>query len=525
MNYQSLGFLCFAAVVMAVYYTIGRKRQTAVIAFANLAFYAIVDPVHLPFLTAVLLGSFFAARRIGRIYREADQKLAGCAESAQKKQIRAEAGKRAKKALYAGMAVGIVLLAVGKYTAFAMENLNAVLGLFGLPGLTVFRMVMPLGISFYVFMAIGYLLDVYWKRYPAEDGFVKYAAYLAWFPHVIQGPIDRYNEFSAQLRSGVPFSAENLASGAQLALWGFFKKLVIADRLAILVNAAFASPEMFAGFPMIASLAAYSVQIYADFSGCIDIVTGVSEMFGIHLRKNFNHPYFSRSMGEFWRRWHISLQEWFKDYVYFPVSTSNFVKTARRSWMKRGKPRAAEILTSCFPIFVVWLISGIWHGAAWKFVIWGMFHAALLIGSNLLEPAFAAANRTLRVRTSCAAWRGWQMLRTFALCCIGRVFFRAENMAAAASVFRCMGRFEFTLSGILGPLAWSMSIENIIVSACSVLVLIAVDAVQERTRIRPALAQRGIALRWGQIYLCLFAVLIFGMYGKGYGSAFIYEQF
>lgn len=525
MSYHSLTFLGFAAAVALVYYTLGRRRQSWVLALSNLAFYAIAGLKYLPFLLSTMLTTFLAARRIGDIYAASDQRLTACKVPGEKKQIRAEAKARAKRWLAAGMAVSIGLLVVCKYTGFLLKNLNVVLGIAHLPQLTVFRMILPLGISFYTFMALGYLLDVYWKRYPAERDFANYAAFLAYFPHVAQGPIDRCNEFSRQLEGSVAFDYDNLVFGLQLTLWGFFKKLVIADRLGILVDMAFTEWHRARGFSIVAAVIAYSIQIYADFSGCIDIVSGVSEVLGIRLRKNFNHPYFSRSMGEFWRRWHMSLMEWFKDYIYFPVSTSSFVKATRRKWSKAGRTRLSELFGSCFPILVVWLISGIWHGAAWKYVFWGLFHAALLIGSAVFEPAFTAMNRTLRIDTDHPLWRLWQMARTFALCCIGRVFFRAQGIHAALSMFRTMTRPGITWARLIHPASYAMKGSDIVVAIASVTVLTVVDALQEHMPLRETLARKSVALRWALIYLCLFAVILFGMYGPGYGSAFIYEQF
>ncbi len=524
MSYHSIQFLGFVGVVLAVYYTVGRRRQTIVIALSNLAFYALSGLKALPFLLTTALVTFLAAKRIGGIYRAYDARIKA-AEAAERKVLRAEAKARAKKALSVGMAVAIGLLVVCKYAAFALENLNAALGLIHLKQLPVFRLLLPLGVSFYTFMALGYLLDVYWKRYPAEESPIAYFAFLSFFPHVVQGPIDRYNDFKRQLKGGVAFSYEKLASGAQLMMWGFFKKLVVADRLGLFVDAAFTHWSRLRGFVLIAAVVTYSVQIYADFSGCIDIVTGVAEMMGISLKRNFNHPYFSRTMGEFWRRWHISLQEWFKDYIYFPVSTSAFVKNTKRRWAKAGRTRAAELFGSCFPILVVWLVSGIWLGAAWKYVVWGLFHAALLIGSAILEPVFAGVNRRLRIDTAHFAWRAWQTLRTFALCCLGRVFFRADDLRTAVAILRKMARPGIAWASLLKPSTYGMNIDRAIVSAAAVVILIVVDAVQERLPIRETLNRRGIALRWLLAYGCLFAIVIFGMYGHGYGSAFIYERY
>lgn len=527
MSYQSITFILFTAVALLVYYVAGRKRQRYVLALANLAFYAFAGLKYLPFLLATMLATFFSARKIGRIYREADGKLAQAADAAQKKEIRADAKRLAKRALGLGMAVAIGLLVVCKYTGFVLENLNLALGLVKLKQIPTFRLILPLGISFYTFMALSYVLDVYWKRYRAEESFLTYAVYLSYFPHVVQGPIDRFGEFREQLKDGVAFDWQGFIFGGQIALWGFFKKLVIADRLGMFVDTVFGQWSAYRGFVLIASVVVYSIQIYADFSGCIDIVTGVSEMFGIRLRKNFNHPYFSRTMGEFWRRWHISLQEWFKDYVYFPVSASDFVRKVKKGYKQKGKTRAADLFASCFPIFVVWVVTGIWHGAAWKFVAWGMFHAAILIGSAILEPAFAAVNRKLHIPTESLPWRLWQMLRSFCLCCLGRVFFRAPDMRAALGILGRMTRPAITLSQLLHPAAsYGISKANILVAAVSVLILLAVDIAQERICLRETLAKRNIALRWLLIFGCLFMVLIFGVYGPGYGDAgFIYEQF
>ena len=527
MSYQSLQFLAFAGVVTAVYYLAGRKRQLAVLALANLAFYAVAGLRYLPFLLATMVATFFAARWIDRVYRASEEAVAACSDAAEKKRLRAAAKARAKRALGVGIAVPIALLVACKYTGFLLENLNALLRCFGLPETPMFAMILPVGISFYTFMALSYVLDVYWKRYRAEESFLLYAVYLSYFPHVVQGPIDRFNEFRDQLRAGVSFDYQTFTFGAQLALWGFFKKLVIADRLGMFVDAVFGHWSASGGALLAIAVAAYSIQIYADFSGCIDIVTGVSEMLGIRLRKNFNHPYFSRTMGEFWRRWHISLQEWFKDYVYFPVSASNLVRKVKKACKAKGKPQSAELFAACFPIFVVWMITGIWHGAAWKFVAWGVFHAMLLIGSRLLEPAFAAANRRLRIDPDRLPWRLWQMLRTFVLCCVGRVFFRADDLRAAFGIFAAVRTPRISLAQLLRPgFDIGMNTPNAIIAAVSMLILLIVDIAQERTRVREALSRRNIALRWALIYACLFFVLYFGVYGPWYGKGgFIYEQF
>lgn len=526
MSYQSIKFLLFTGVVLIFYYGFGRKRQRVVLALANLCFYCAAGLKYLPFLLATTALTFFSAKSIGKVYAEAEVQLAQC-DAKQKKEIRAQAKARAKKRLLPGLLGPIALLVVCKYTGFIFENINHLLGAIKLTQIPMFRMILPLGISFYTFMAISYVLDVYWKRYTAEERFLPYAVYVTYFPHLVQGPINRYNEFRDQTKERVAFDSKNLSFGAQLMLWGLFKKLVVADRIAMFVDQIFSHWSEHQGIVLIAAVAVYSIQIYADFSGCIDIVTGVSEMMGIHMRKNFNHPYFSRTMAEFWRRWHISLQEWFKDYIYFPVSASETVRKVKKYYRGKDKKDSAELFAACFPIFVVWVVTGIWHGADWKYVVWGMFHAALLIGSKLTENRIAAVSRKIRLNTDHFLWKGVQMLRTFFLCCVGRIFFRADSLASAMGMIGRMLHSKISMHLLLHPASpYGISDEDLILSVIVVIVLLITDIIQEKIRIRETLARKPIALRWFIIFAGLFAVLILGVYGPGFNtSAFIYEQF
>ncbi|MDO4608986.1 MAG: MBOAT family O-acyltransferase [Clostridia bacterium] len=493
---------------------------------ANIAFFCFAGVKYLPFIATTALSTYLVGRVIGKIYENADLQIAECNEQAEKKQIRQLAKRKAKRALLVGLFIVVGLLAVCKYTAFVLKNLNGVLTAFDLPQISTFNMILPIGISFYTFMAIGYVLDIYWKRYKAESNFLSYAVFVSYFPHVVQGPIDRYNEFKAQTEHGVRLSYKNITYGAQLAIWGFFKKLVIADRIGVLVDTVLGDWQQYGGAHLFLTFAVYSIQIYADFSGCIDIVSGVSEMFGIKLRKNFNHPYFSKTMGEFWRRWHISLQEWFKDYIYYPVSVSRFVKGGKKKLKAKGKKRAEELFASCFPVLVVWLITGIWHGAAWKFVAWGLFHASLLIGSQVFAPLFDKINKLFKINTDNFGWRLWQMVRTFVLCCIGRIFFRADGLMVSLSMIKHMLLLPNIPSLFDNTINLGLDASNMQFAVFSILVLWAIDMLQEKMSLRQELSKQNIVFRWIIIFAAIFAIIIFGTYGPEYNaSSFIYEQF
>ncbi len=526
MSYQSLSFLLFSAVAVFFYYIVGKKGQPWVLAVANLVFYCFSGIKYLPFIVATILATYIVGRVIGNIYDKADSKLLECKDSSEKKLVRQAAKAKAKNTLLIALIASVGLLAVCKYTGFILENVNSALKAFGVPQISMFKMILPLGISFYTFMAVSYVLDIYWKRYKAEKNLLTYAVFVSYFPHVVQGPIDRFNEFKAQIEGGVSLKYENITYGAQLTLWGFFKKLVVADRLGLLVSTVLDDYKNYDGAVLMATFVIYSIQIYADFSGCIDIVSGISEMFGIKLRPNFNHPYFSKTLGEFWRRWHMSLQEWFKDYIYYPVSVSRFVKNGKKKFKEKGNKRAEELFASCFPVLVVWLITGIWHGAAWKFVAWGLFHATLLIGSQVFEPSFNKVNSLLKINTESFLWRLWQMTRTFILCCIGRIFFRADGFMVSLSIIKRM-LLSTNLTALADTsLSLGMDKSNLIFAAISIFVLWAVDMLQERMSLRETLARKNIVLRWIIIFVGLFTVIIFGIYGPGYDAgSFIYEQF
>ncbi|MBE6887556.1 MAG: MBOAT family protein [Ruminococcaceae bacterium] len=524
MSYQSIEFIIFVLLVLLFYYTVGRKHQKLVLAVANLVFYAVAGLKYLPFMLITMVATFAAGKKMGAIYADADEQLKLCADNAEKKVVRAKAKKDAKRVLQLSMFITLIFLIVCKYSLFAVSNVNAVLAHFGAAQIPMFRMVLPLGISFYSFMALSYVLDIYWKRYKAEQNFINYAVYLAYFPHVVQGPIDRFNEFSKQLEQPVALDYKTITYGAQLALWGFFQKLVIADRLGILVDTVLADWASYTGGMLFFIIVVFSVQIYADFSGCIDIVTGVSEMLGIKLRKNFNHPYFSRTMAEFWRRWHISLQEWFKDYVYYPVSASAFMKKLKKSSKEKFGLRTSELAASCFPIFVVWCVTGIWHGAAWKFVLWGMFHAALLIGSQIFAPLFKKVPEVLKLNTETYGFRFFQIMRTFILCCIGRIFFRSDDFAMSVGIISKVIH-NTNLPSITQTIE-ILGAVDVLVVVFAIILLLAVDIIQEKTSVRDLLAKENYITRWIVFFAILFIIILTGIYGPGYNaSSFIYEQF
>lgn len=369
--------------------------------------------------------------------------------------------------------------------------------------------VVPLGISFYSLQAISYIVDVYRKTIPAERHLGKLALYLIFFPTIMQGPISRFGQLAPQLWAPHKFDYERMHSGLALALWGFFKKMVIADRAAMLVDTVFAPGSSVEGFATILGVFCYSVQIYADFSGCVDICRGISEIIGIDLIQNFKHPYFATSIKDFWRRWHISLSSWLKDYVYIPL----------------GGNRHGEV-RKYLNILLVFGVSGIWHGTGVNYFIWGLLHGFYQVFDGLTSMIREKILNCCKVDQTTFSFRFGQRIGTFVLVSFAWIFFRAQSFTDACSVIKRMF--------VWNPWTWTdgsylthgLDAKDFDVLFVSLMVLIAVSILQEKGSVRLMLRRQTLWFRWMIYLIGFFATIIFGVYGPGCNeSGFIYMQF
>ena len=335
-----------------------------------------------------------------------------------------EEGKRQRQKVVsaANIVLNLCVLGIFKYYNFFVDNLNALFGQMGfhLDWVTM-NVILPVGISFYTFQALSYTIDVYQKKLPATHDPVEFFAYISFFPQLVAGPIERATNLLPQFQRERHFDYEKAVDGMRQMLWGFFKKMVIADNCAVVVDNVWSQYPDVSGLTLWIVAILFAFQIYCDFSGYSDIAIGCARLFGFHLMQNFNFPYFSRSIPEFWIRWHISLTTWFRDYLYIPLGGN---RGSRWKVMRN--------------VFVVWAVSGLWHGANWTFVCWGLFHATLLViynvgGFNTKNQQIVAYGRWLpNIKELC------QMLATFCLVVIGWIFFRAETMIQALDYMKSM---------------------------------------------------------------------------------------
>ncbi len=503
MAYTSFWYLLFLTILVPVYYLFPKRFRWVTLLAGNVIFYLQAGIAEFILLTASVAASYAAARLMGSVKDK----------------------KRKKTILLLSLAVVLGLLLICRYTNFFLKQFFRII-----PGAQapVLRLIVPLGMSFYTFQMVAYLVDVYKGKIQAQSNFARYFLYASFFPTVTQGPIGRYKKLSEQLYEGHPVCFENIRNGSVLILWGIAKKLIVAERLNAFTSTIFDHFAEYHGQIFLFAAAVYSIQIYADFSGCMDIAAGTARLFDIRLEKNFLRPYFAVNMPEFWRRWHATLGSWFRDYVFFPFSISGFSRNINRTARKKLGEKAGRIVSACVPVLVVWFLTGLWHGPKLSYVAWGLWHGMLIMLSTVFAPSIAAVCKKSGIRTETFSFRLFRMARTFYLCCIGRVFFRAGSVRASLLILRSM----FTATGLwrLMPrhlFACGMSGRDFLIVAVFLAAWLCVSILQERgLDVLESLFSQNLVFRWGLLYILLFAVLLLGRYGGGYDvSSFIYEQF
>ena len=482
MTFLSLPFFCFFPITALGYFCLPRRVKNLWLLLASWFFYLWARPVYLSLLLFVIAASYLTGRLL--------------------------AGRRRKGVLALCLAVLGVLLFLFKYVNFALSLAGQALGLLGLTvSMPVLELVLPVGISFYLFQAMGYVIDVYRGKAEAQRDFLRYALFLSFFPQVVSGPIARADQLLPQFDRPHPFQWDAFRAGLFRFLWGAFKKMVLADQLAVLVNTVFAAPESYGAVQLAGAAVAFSLQIYCDFSAYSDMALGTAGAMGFTLMENFRTPYFSRSIGEFWRRWHISLSSWFRDYLYIPLGGSR--KGRRRKYLN---------------VLIVFAISGLWHGAALSFVVWGLLNGVYQVIGGMTQKTRDRIRRRLGLADNAPCTIVLQVILTFLLSTAAWVFFKAGSFTHSLSIFGAM----LTGPWLTRPFsAWGLDLPELVVVTLAVLLLLAVDLFSVlRGSPRQAFFSLPRPARWVLALVLLLSVLIFGVYGTGYDPQdFIYFKF
>jgi len=388
------------------------------------------------------------------------------------------------------------------------------------------HIIAPLGISYFILSLIGYVLDVNWMKVSAQRNPFKFLLFVFYFPVMTSGPIIRYGEIEKSLYKGNSFDYDRVCFGLQRILWGLCKKLVIAERISIIVTTI--QSEAYAGFYVFFGVLAYAIQVYMDFSGCMDIVLGVSELFGVSLPENFQTPLFAKNLSEFWRRWHITLGAWVRDYVLYPVLKSSLIQSLGKKTKKIFGKKTGKKIPTWIGMLLVWLTVGFWHGGAWTFIFGsGLFFFIMIVGGQILEPLFDKIILALKINTKCASWPFFQRVRTFILFASSISFSWAPSMSEGIAMWkRGFSTYnpEILWDGSL--LNLGLDIPNFVVMVIGLVVVLAISNLQQTGSVRKKIQEQNLVFRWCIYIGLLFSVLIFGMYGPGYdASEFIYGQF
>ncbi|MCD2345557.1 MBOAT family O-acyltransferase [Clostridium guangxiense] len=492
LQFNSLEFLVFFFLVTTVYYIIPHKVRWIWILISSYYFY--LQTSH-PKYIILLLGTTFISYLSGLLIEASDKK---------------QSEKVKKSVLIGSILCNIGFLFLFKYYDFFMDIAKQALAsvhiYINMPKL---GLALPVGISFYTFEAVGYIIDVYRRKIKAEKNLAKYALFIAFFPQLLAGPIERAKHMLSQFEAKHSFNYEKVKSGLLLILWGLFQKLVVADRLSKLVDTVFSNPDTYKGFNVVIASIFFTFQIYCDFSGYSDMAIGVARVLGFELTRNFERPYFSKSVREFWRRWHITLCSWFKDYLYIPL----------------GGNRCSKI-KNYRNIMIVFIVSGLWHGAALNFIVWGTLHGVYQVVEKILEPLKNKVVQKLKINDQAIWYKCSQVLITFILVDFAWIFFKANTLSTAVKLIKNMFYFNpwvFT-DGSLYNLG--LTYKEFIISLLGIAVILAVNFLQRKNILYKELKDKNIAARWSVYLAIVVIIIIFGVYGPEYNpQQFIYFQF
>ena len=484
MLFNSLHFVVFFVVITCIYYLIPFRFQWQLLLTASCYFYMAFVPVYIFILGFTIFIDFYAGLYIERT-----------------------TGHTRKVYLIASLLANIGVLSVFKYYNFLNENLSVILSSFNLtnyiPSLTI---LLPIGLSFHTFQAMSYTIEVYRGNQRAEKHLGIYALYVMFYPQLVAGPIERPQNVLYQFHEKHDFKPDQISEGLKLIAWGLFKKVVIADRLAITVNNVYDNPTHFEGLPLIIATVMFAFQIYCDFSGYSDIALGTAQTLGFRLMKNFDRPYFSTSLSEFWTRWHISLSTWFRDYLYIPLGGNRVTKSR---WY--------------INLFITFLVSGFWHGANWTYIIWGSLNGLYLITENVTYKARLTISHAVGLQS-------WPILRkivgilvTFCLTCLAWVFFRARSVRDANFIIsHLFVNIKESLTHVK-PSELGSTLYDWVIGLGCLSILLLIEYAQGQFSIKWWMKQQPVYIRMGLYFALIMLVLLFGVFDVQ--EQFIYFQF
>jgi len=483
MLFNSFSFLIFFPTVTCLYFLIPHAYRWLFLLAASCIFYMAFIPIYILVLGLTIAIDYTAAFLIER-----------------------SEGKRRKLYLIVSIVSTCTVLFIFKYFNFFNTNLAHVARFFHWNySIENLSLILPIGLSFHTFQSLSYVIEVYRKNFKAEHHFGIYALYVMFYPQLVAGPIERPGNLIHQFYEKHSFDYQRVVDGLKLMLWGFFKKVVIADKLAMVVDKVYSDPTQYTGLPLIAAAVSFAIQVYCDFSGYSDIAIGSAQVMGFKLRDNFDQPLYSASVPEFWRRWHISLMSWFRDYVYIPLG-GNRVSRRRRY----------------FNLFFTFSLSGLWHGANWGMVLWGSFNGVYVILSDFTADLRKKGLDVIRLNRHPLLHRGIGIAITFFLFWFTLIMFRTKDLSDAFYVMTHLGTGLGNLHASFKSLYEVIPRYELMIVLIAIAWMIFIEIAEKQEKMRHFFATRPILARWTIYYVLILFLIFFGEYND---QAFIYFQF
>lgn len=530
MLFTSYEFIFFVLILFVLYYVLPKKLQQPLLLVASVIFYLTAGVKLILYLAAAIVSVWLGAIIIENISIASKEEIKSQGEGLSREEKKSLKKKFEKKKTAAVVAVTIInlgMLAFTKYTPFVVSSLSENFHFFSDSTVKTFTgLAIPMGISFYTLQSLGYLIDVKRGTIKAQRNPFKFALFISFFPIIVQGPISNYAKLSETLYSPHEFSSKNVSFGLQRMLWGYFKKLVIADRLSAGVMTLVGSPDEYRGGYALFLIFLYTAQLYADFTGGIDITIGTAEVLGIRLEENFIRPYFTVSLKEYWRHWHITMCDWFKNYIFYPISVSPAMSSLKKFCTKHIGKYAGKRIPVYLASLVVWGLTGIWHGATLNFLTWGLLNWIILMVSEELEPKYQSFHEK-HAFSNGKGYKVFMMIRTFLLISVLNLFDCFSNVkdtfGLIGSIF-VTPNYNVLVNGSLLNIGLDMS--DYIVAIIGIVIMFAVSLLSIKKPVREQIAEKPYIVRaviWSALFI---AIIIFGHYGIGYdASQFIYNRF
>ncbi len=507
MQYSELSYFLFLPLVMLLYTFTPKKFRYITLLVASLFFFYTLSGKLLIYVVYSTLIMYFASLLIDH-FNELEDNINEEMPKEEKKALKLKYNKYKKITLVISILLLLSTLLLTKYLNFFITVINDVFK----SGLSLTRILAPIGISFYTFEVLSYLIDIYHKKYKANKNILKCALYIVFFPTLMEGPIARYEQIKDSLFSGEKINYTNMCFALQRIVYGLGKKLIIADRLNPIVKMIFNNYSHYNGGVVLLGGILYTIQLYMDFSGIMDIVIGSGQIFNIKLPENFKQPFFSKNISDFWSRWHITLGTFFKDYIFYPISLSRISRNITKTLRKKLGSHFGPLVSGSIALLAVWLSNGLWHGAGYQYILFGMYHFVLILLGNICMPLINRFYDKTKINKESVFVKCFSILRTTILVIFGEIIFRSNSVKDALSMIkRIFTNFSFDIVKPLNKIG--LDIYDMIIILVTLIVIVVISILKEKNiNVREIISKKPIYIRWIIYYILILYVLIFGAY-------------